>query len=184
MTLTRVRLYWRRPCKARDGFSTSTRRLFASCARGIKRTAQLERTSQRGSASMSSRERRNWFRHISLTLGIVCIGWEMLAASASAAPQIANLSLRGLQIGAATTLTVDGTDLLPEPHVLLPVPIASQVLKKEGATPNRIQIEVTLSPTIGPGLYQLRIANPKGISNPVLIGIDDLAQVPFSTQVS
>jgi hypothetical protein len=92
--------------------------------------------------------------------------------------------LRGLQIGATTTLTIDGAELLPESRVLLPVPIASQTLKQLGATPNRIQIEVMLSPTAAPGLYQLRIANPKGVSNPVLIGIDDLMQVPFSTQVS
>jgi hypothetical protein len=73
--------------------------------------------------------------------------------------------------------------LLPEPHLLLPVPIASETVKP-GATPQRVAIEVTLSDTVSPGLYPLRLANPKGVSNRIVIGIDDLAQVPFAPDIA
>jgi hypothetical protein len=107
----------------------------------------------------------------------------MFTETATAAPQISNLSLRGLQTGATTRLTIDGTDLLPNPRIVLPVPLTAQMVKA-GATANRIEIEVTLPAQVPPGMYQLRVANPKGISNAVLIGIDDLAQLPFGPQVS
>src|SRR3954465_14777569 len=79
-----------------------------------------------------------------------------------AAPEVQNLSLRGLQTGAATSLVIDGADLLPEPRVVLPVPIAAQVVRP-GATATRVQIDVTLADTVPPGFYQLRVANAHGI---------------------
>jgi len=112
---------------------------------------------------------------------IICL--DQFAAAANAAPEIAMLSLRGLQAGATTTLTIDGSDLLPAPHVVMTVPISSQSLRP-GATPNRIQIDVTLPKSIAPGMYQLRVANSKGISNPVVIAIDELTQIPFASQIS
>src|SRR5438105_1588802 len=54
----------------------------------------------------------------------------------AAAPQLNSITLRGLQSGAVTTLTIEGTDLLPDPRLLLAVPIASQALKGT-ASPNR-----------------------------------------------
>jgi hypothetical protein len=101
----------------------------------------------------------------------------------AAAPQINTLSLRGLQTGATTTLILEGSDLLPEPHLLLPVPIASEAIK-QGATPRRIEIEIMLSDTVSPGHYPIRLANTKGVSNPVVIGIDNLAQVPFTPHIA
>jgi hypothetical protein len=105
------------------------------------------------------------------------------SGSAFAAPEVRNVSLRGLQTGATTTLTIDGTDLLPEPRLLLPVPVAAQGVK-QGATANRVQIEVTLADSVAPGVYPLRVANAKGISNAVAVGIDNLPQVPFAAEVS
>src|SRR5262249_23659198 len=52
-----------------------------------------------------------------------------------------------------------------------------------GATPSRVQIEVKLADTTPPGMYNLRIATVKGISNPVLVGIDALLQLPFQPKV-
>ncbi len=98
-------------------------------------------------------------------------------------PQISSISLHGFQVGTATSITIEGTDLLPDPRIVLPLPHMAQVIK-DGATPSRVQIEVKL-PEITPiGLYQLRVANPKGISNPVVIGVDDLMQIPFTAQIT
>jgi hypothetical protein len=117
-----------------------------------------------------------------LVLGVLSFCWAS-AGSATAAPEITNLSLHGLQTGATTTLTIDGSDLLPNPRVVLPLATTAQVVKA-GATPNRVQIAVTLPAGVSPGMAPLRVANSKGISSPVLIGIDDLPQIPFAAQVS
>jgi hypothetical protein len=99
----------------------------------------------------------------------------------AAAPEISKLSLRGLQSGGITTLTIEGKHLLPKPQILLPIPITGQAIKEE--SPTRVAIEMALPGTVAPGMYPLRIANPKGVSNPVLIGIDSLAQLPFMSRV-
>jgi hypothetical protein len=103
--------------------------------------------------------------------------------TSAAAPQIDKLSLRGLQTGATTTITMEGTDLLPEPRLLLSVPVAAQTVKK-GSNPHRLEMDVMLAGSVSPGIYQLRLANRKGISNPVAIGIDDLEQVPFASPIA
>ena len=101
------------------------------------------------------------------------------ARHATAEPVIRNLSVRGLQAGATTTLTVDGTDLLPNPKLMLNLPIAEQKLL-EGATANRVQFEVTLDANTTPGLYNLRVANQSGISAAQIISIDRFSQIPFA----
>src|SRR5438105_1167524 len=120
-----------------------------------------------------------------LTLATFSLGTLAILSvtPALAAPQIGNVSLRGLQIGATTTLSIDGTDLLPSPKILLQIPNISQTLKP-GATANRCQLDVTLPTQTPAGMYHLRIANAKGVSNAILIGVDDLIQVPFAAQVA
>jgi hypothetical protein len=100
----------------------------------------------------------------------------------AAAPAINNLSARGLPLG-TSTLVVNGTDLLPEPRLMLPVPIASQTVK-EGAAANQIQIDVRLDPSVPPGIYPLRLATSQGISAAVAVAIDALPEQPFSPDVA
>ena len=96
-----------------------------------------------------------------------------------AAPTINSVSPRGLQIGATTTLVIEGADLLPDPKIVLPVPIARQEIKQP-ATANRLEIEVALDAAVTPGIYQLRVAGGHGISNGLVIGVDELPQRPFA----
>src|SRR5262245_29615245 len=96
-------------------------------------------------------------QRVLLSLGAFLL-LELLPGKAVAAgPQISSLSLRGLQTGATTTLRIEGDGLLPDPRLLLPVPIASQAIKS-AATPHRVEIEVTLPEGVSPGMYQLRLA--------------------------
>lgn len=114
------------------------------------------------------------------------VAWTMaslLAAAAQAAPQINNVAPRGLQVGGATIVVVDGAELLPDARLLLPVPIASQTIR-EGATDNRLEIAVVLDASVPPGIYPLRVANARGISNVALIGVDALPQVAFAPQAA
>ena len=103
------------------------------------------------------------------------------APTATAAPQITNLSLRGLQAGGVTTLVIEGSELLPEPRVLFSGPVAKQTIK-EGATAARLEVEFTLEGQTASGIYLLRVASATGISEAVALSVDNLPQIPFAPQ--
>ena len=104
-------------------------------------------------------------------------------ACAVAAPTISNISLRGLQIGGITTIVIEGSDLLPDPRLMLPVPIAAQSVKSD-STAERVEIEVSLDGSVEPGIYPLRLASGRGISPPVAVGLDQLAQRSWTTEIT
>jgi hypothetical protein len=110
----------------------------------------------------------------------------LLVAAASAAgapPTVRNLDLSGLQIGAATVLTIDGDNLLPDPKILLGVPIAGVVVRKE-STANRVVIEVSLDKSAVPGMYNLRVANANGVSASRVVALDHLPQRPWAKETA
>ncbi len=100
-----------------------------------------------------------------------------------AAPTITNVDIRGLQTGATTTITVSGKDLLPDPKLLLSVPIAKQSVR-EGATATRVEIEVTLDAAVTPGIANLWLSTEQGVSNSTLVAVDALPQVLFAEQIA
>src|SRR5262249_43250401 len=109
-------------------------------------------------------------RRLPCLLAIFACLAAFFAGVEAAPPQVAKLSMPTLQSGVTTIVTVEGTDLLPNPRLILPVPIASQTVK-EGATDKKVQFEVKLDNTVPPGVYQLRVGSDKGISGPVGIAI-------------
>lgn len=114
-----------------------------------------------------------WVVAISLTL----------SGRAFAAPKITNLSLRGLQAGGVTTLVIEGSELSPEPRLLLSTPVAKQAIK-EGATPERLEVELTLDGQTPGGIYLLRVASASGVSDAVALGVDNLPQIPFADEIT
>lgn len=105
-----------------------------------------------------------------------------VAQLAVAAPVIRNISLRGLQLGAPTTIVIDGEDLTPDPAIVLPLAIAAQTVKS--ATPTRVEIDVTVAADAVPGLYNLRLASGRGISPPIVVSVDALPQLPFAETIA
>jgi hypothetical protein len=99
-------------------------------------------------------------------------------APAAAAPVIRNVSLRGLQAGAATTIVIDGADLLPAPRLVTTLPLAAQEVLPN-ATATRVEIKATLAADVTPGLYNLRIASGAGISSAIVVAVDKLPQLPL-----
>jgi hypothetical protein len=112
----------------------------------------------------------------------IVILFATVCETRAAVPVINNLSSRGLPLG-TSTLVISGSDLLPDPRLVLPVPIAAQAVK-EGAAANQLHIEITLDPSVPPGIYPLRLATSQGISAAVPVAIDALAEQPFSPEVS
>ncbi len=114
---------------------------------------------------------------------LTCLSAASLAMPAqAAAPAVRNVSVRGLQIGGTTTIAFDGLDLLPEPRVMLSVPIASQTIRP-GATANRVEIDVALAADTTPGFYSLYLAHVGGISERTVVAVDHLPQRPFIDKV-
>jgi hypothetical protein len=114
----------------------------------------------------------------SLAIALTCCAGN----TADAAPRIGNLSLRGLQAGGITTLVIEGAELLPEPQIWLSAPGEKHTIKP-GATAERLEVEFALEGQTPPGIYQLRAASASGISDPVAIGVDNLAQIGFAPQL-
>lgn len=122
-------------------------------------------------------------RRTRVRFSLAWLGVAAVVSTTSAAPTVNRATPRGLQTGATTTLVIDGKDLLPEPRVLLSLPIARQSVKA-GATAAHAEIDVTLDAAAAPGIYQLRLVNAGGVSNPVAIGVDHLPELPFAPQVA
>lgn len=119
-----------------------------------------------------------------IVLMLLCVTCTTFtSATAYASPRIVNLSPRGLQSGATTTLVIDGRELLPNPRVFVPAPIAKQVVK-QGATAARIEIEITLSDDVLPGVYPLRVCSDRGVSSPQLVAVDSLPGGQFAAEIS
>jgi hypothetical protein len=119
---------------------------------------------------LAGRGAGRWLVLLALGLGVT----DLHAAE----PTVRNLDVRGLQIGGTTALVLDGDEFGTSPRLLLPF-AARQQLKK-GSTANRAAFDVTLDPTVVPGYYHLRVVTEGGVSLPVLVGVDRLAQRPLA----
>lgn len=113
---------------------------------------------------------------------LVAVGVLAIPVGAAAAPSISNVSLRGLRIGETTTVVIDGAELSQDTQVILDAPLARQEVKP-GATDKRVEIELTLDGQARAGLYALRVANARGISNPVGVGVDTLPEQAFGPKI-
>jgi hypothetical protein len=112
-------------------------------------------------------------------LSSLCLCVSVVQSSA-AEPAIRNVSVRGLQVGGTTTLTVDGDDLGIAPRLLLP--FAAKQERKAGSTDKQATFDVTLAADVVPGYYNLRVTTAGGLSAPVVIGVDRLPQRPFAAE--
>jgi hypothetical protein len=112
------------------------------------------------------------------TLLALFVGTSPVAAE----PVLRAVSVRGLQVGGTTTLTIDGDDLGKEPRLLLP--FAAKQERKAGATDKQATFDVTLAADVTPGYYNLRLAAEGGVSLPVIIGVDRLPQRPFAAEIA
>lgn len=106
-------------------------------------------------------------------------------------PRIDNCPVRGLQIGGTTRLTIQGPDLLPNSQIVSSCKLA-QVTVVEATNNNNLVVDVTLPGDVPAGIYSLRVANEKGISEPIWVGANGVAQtvakpeaqLPFSVHAA
>lgn len=91
-------------------------------------------------------------------------------------PVIGSLSQPGLQIGQTTQLTINGTDLGPDPVAVFPLP-GLQFAVAEGSAPNQLKFNVSVPPETTPGIYPLWVKSQAGVSKSVALALDRLPQV-------
>ncbi|HTN77382.1 MAG TPA: hypothetical protein VL096_19120, partial [Pirellulaceae bacterium] len=123
---------------------------------------------------------------LSLAPRYLLVGLALLLGGASsllAAPVVNQVSLRGLQVGGTTTLTLNGNDLLSEARLIAPFAIAKQELLP-GATTQQVQLRITLAGDVRPGLFAVRLASSQGISPPFMLGVDALPQQALTEQIT
>jgi len=93
---------------------------------------------------------------------------------------VREVSVRGLQVGGTTTISVTGDDLGKAPQLFFP--FAAKQTLKPGNTDKKADFDVELK-DVTPGLHHLRVVTEGGVSLPVVIGVDALPQKPFAAKV-
>ena len=119
---------------------------------------------------------------MNITIRVVSLLVVVAATRAAAAePEIRALTVRGLQVGGTTTLTLDGDGLGKEPKLHLPFPAKATL--KAPATDKQATFDVALGNDVIPGYYHLRLITEGGITAPVVVAVDRLPQVPFTPTI-
>jgi hypothetical protein len=122
-----------------------------------------------------------------LALGTVVV--SLAAASALVAadpppgiPSISSVAPLAIAPGTATKISLVGANLAVEPQLWTGFPVAQAAWIKpaESKKPDLTHAAFTLQPdpSVGPGIYGLRVVTPGGVSNLKLIMVDDLPTVP------
>lgn len=121
-------------------------------------------------------------RQFAVCFFVVAACFHVVAPDVSAAPKIQSLSVRGLQIGGTTTIRVTGTELLPNPRLLMSVPIAKQTIKPN-ATATRVEFDVTLADSVAAGIYNFWVVSDSGASPAAFVAADRLPNIVFGPEV-
>lgn len=117
---------------------------------------------------------------ISIPRLIFCVGLSAsFAMSVDAAPPtLTGTSPAGLMVGRATDLTFQGANLAGSAEIISPIPLTFE--KTENKDAAKWTVKVTLPANAPLGVFPIRLATSKGVSNPVLIAVD---QVPTILEV-
>ncbi|MCA9150215.1 MAG: hypothetical protein KDA92_12985, partial [Planctomycetales bacterium] len=123
-----------------------------------------------------------WHVSFNLLLAIGCLPL-LTSQLAAAPPEITDVSLRGLQIGGVTRVTLRGSGFDESLRLVLPVDPPARVVN-ESIKPDEAQLRIELAPQTSADLYPLRIATDGGISNAIACGIDALPQLSFRERLA
>ena len=118
--------------------------------------------------------------HLPAWIAFVCVMSGTNIAPAE--PQIKSVTPPGLRVGHATVVTIQGSDLLEAPRIVL----GSMVLEQKPvgeSRGDRIQLEVVVPDSATPGIQTLRVATTAGISNALTVSLDRLTQLAFTAEV-
>lgn len=106
------------------------------------------------------------------------VSWRTVQAE----PTIRTVTPRGLVIGGETLLTIEGTELTPEPRLVLEIPGATATLEGEPQA-NKATYRVQLPSSISAGHYPVRVVSGTGLSAATTLGVDLLPEATFGESI-
>lgn len=92
------------------------------------------------------------------------------------APTLSLVSMNGLQLGATSSLVIQGANLQPAPAVSLPIP-GAQVTLGPNSNANQLDVKIVVPPDVPVGHYPVRVVTPNGVSNALPVAVDGLPEV-------
>ena len=98
--------------------------------------------------------------------------------SVTARPVITTVTPRGLQTGAKTRVTITGTTL-QNANVFLSERLATTTIVE--STNSKLVADVVVPPTATPGFYPLRVYGEAGLSKPVVVAVDRMKELTWSS---
>jgi len=93
----------------------------------------------------------------------------------AAPPVVSGVNIRGFQIGGSTTVTLTGSDLLPNPRLVSTGVIARQRVL-EGAVAGKVSLEVELAADARSGLENVWLVTDGGASSRLVFAVDGFPQ--------
>lgn len=115
-----------------------------------------------------------------LHAGLCAAGGIFFSAGTYAGPPVVTgIDVRGLQIGGTTSVTITGTDLLPNPRLLTTALVTKQTVR-DGAKPERIVLDVELAEGSQPGFENGWVVTDNGVSSRYTIATDRFPQKPVT----
>src|SRR5258708_20903930 len=106
-------------------------------------------------------------------------GWSQKPVPGSRAPNLNAFVPVGLQRGHATELLLTGVNLAGPTGLTLgtPAEVVIPILDKNGQDNAKLKVQLRVPADTPLGLYPLRLATQRGLSNLRLIAVDDLPQL-------
>ncbi len=105
----------------------------------------------------------------------VAIGFP--SVSMAATPQISGIAPFGVQRGAATELTFNGSNLGGKPRLVAPFGFQLTEPAPGGSDASNAKLRLTVDAETPLGVYPVRIRTEDGLSNPFLLAVGQLPQV-------
>ncbi len=127
------------------------------------------------------------FRSLALLVLVLAVVSQSRIATAQPKPAVPKLPPQfptltspthlGVKTGAATELTLTGTNLADASDVLVTIPNAKATITKGSAKPTSVALSIQVPAEATVGLYQIRVITPHGISNARNLCVDDLPAI-------
>ena len=107
------------------------------------------------------------------------LAFALLASSALAdPPKIDQINPLGVRRGEPSSVVVGGSGLANAPVLVAPFPFSAETLPESDG--GNFRLSVTVPPSVGLGVYPVRVKTEDGISNPFLLAV---GQGPIATEI-
>lgn len=105
----------------------------------------------------------------------LAIGAATFSSALADPPKINDIRPIGVRRGEPSDLAINGSGLAGEPSLVAPFPFAAEVVPSSDG--GNFRLKITVPPSVGLGVYPIRVRTGGGISNPFLLAVGQVPQV-------